>query len=455
MPMKNKSFFLLLVMAVGLFPVGWAQTSVVHRTTEMLGKYSVVREWTKDLSVVFALDNNDAKYFVLEDHSSNILSRARIPDYVRVTDFRILHDSVFFCGYYPYSGTVTKTGIVGHFDIHQVFNGGDVIHYSIIPPYAMYYGMKITEPRRMDVYEDGCTHIVFVGATEVPAGVGIRPATTVCDTWYDGSNWQFRYYINKAQDRIYTDVAANSTYVVAVGTDTTKTSCMVDVFYAVNNIINSQVFPGYVFNIDGSKPLGDVLVEDVAGPRFAVAYQSETAEGYGTTIHAFDIDVPSSALNIVTSRFVNHVPLGSPLVGWSATDLLYTGSGDLLFLQDTRLGFLSNVESVVFRAPVSALGTGVLDMYYAPSYRWHKIDRAISLYNTLSGGDSGGRLNIHHNQFPAMANCAIWKTVEYVDKRPGIVKKAIHWDSARDYFAPQSYTPIIDIVPIETKCIDD
>lgn len=450
--MKNKFVFLIVTMAGFLFSCSWAQTSVVHQTSDLAGKKSIVREWNSKCSVLFAMDGSSAGYFVLEDHATNMLTRARIPNNVQITDFRILHDSVFFCGFFPYSGPVSHVGVVGCFDIQQLFGGSGDIRYGVIPPYGLYYGLQITEPRRMDVYEDSCTHIVFVGATEVPAGAGLGPATTVCDACFDGTLWRFRYYVNKAEDRIYTDIAANNSYVVAVGTDTTRRHCVVDVFYAVSDIINHRMLTDELFYIDGANPISDVLVEDVAGERFAVAYQNQTREGYGTTLHVFDIDAINATLNVVSSVYVPHVPTGASVLGWSAKDLLYAGDGNLMFLQDTRLGTLGGVESVVGRFPVSPSGASTLDVYYEPSYQWNNIDRAATTYYSLSGTDAGSRLDIHHNQFPPMANCARHMPVRYEHMGLTVTRRTIHLDKATGPCIGFNYAPVIDNIPLFTNC---
>ena len=451
----KKVFFILALFAL-LALDGMAQTSDIRHSNQLIGKYSVAREWTPTQTVAFAFDNSRQGYFVLDNASTNVLRRARIPYNVRVTDFRILNDSVFFCGYYPYSGSGPKNGIVGFFDIQQMFFGGDVIHYSPIASFSSYYGLRITEPQRMDLYQDGgSTHIVLVGKTETDASAGFAPATTVCDAAFGGSGWDFHFYVNKPQDRIYTDIAASSQYVVAVGTDSTKTRCMVDVFYTTPDIINHRMDPNRIFYLDAEIPIGDVLVEDIADSRFALAYQCKTSSGYGSTVKVFDIDNLTPSLGITHSLVRQHVASAEGCSGWQAKGLFYdAASDDLVFLQNTRMEFMSGIECAACRFDIGLLPLGMADIFYVPSYWWNRIDRNASPYYHFAGHDGTGQLNFWRDLLNSVEEgCAVLKPTQYLDGSVRCSREWYHWDRTnRLPYNDHTYTPVIDQIELFTNC---
>lgn len=154
-------------------------------------KASVIRTWKGDTAVVSVLDGSGTSHFMLETANSADLLVVDGPSGFAVTDFRVFHDSVFFCGVM----TSPRYPVFGFFDIADFFNGTGVCHYCVVPVYTSHSHLadylKIVEPQRMDVFSyENITHIAFVGTSKLSLDPTAYPRTTVGDVFYDGTSWK-------------------------------------------------------------------------------------------------------------------------------------------------------------------------------------------------------------------------------------------------------------------------
>lgn len=452
--MKRKRISLLILSACLLWAwAGMAQNSDIRGTNEMLGKYSLVREWKNGFSVAFALDNEGAGYFVLDDPATNSLTTAKLPATMIVTDFRVHNDSVFFCGHTPNRGSGVGVGCVGVFDIQRLFAGLGGITLGTLPAVPDYYGLKITRPERMDVYENGRTHIVLVGEAEASDASGIRPRTTVCDAYLNGTRWNVGFYLNKAEDRIYTDIAANNQYVVAVGTDTAGLHSFAEAFFVSTNILTTPLSSGTLFYVNGETPISDVLVDDVMGERFVMAYQCKVGGGCGSTVKFFDIASALSTLSMAHSAFAIHGPDSTVSARWRVADLLCNPASEyVMLLQDTRIGAMPSVESVISSYRLGTLSPITHPYYYASSNYWNNIDNSYDPYYHLVGMDGLGNLRLYRDKLNHTGSCAREAELQFYEGAASFSPVGFNWDLSTPRAFAYQYRPAIGHEPITTSC---
>lgn len=150
-----------------------------------------IRTWKSDTAVVSMLDGSGTSHFILETANSADPLAVNGPSGFAVTDFRIFHDSVFFCGVM----TSPQYPVFGFFDIADFFNGTGVCHYCFVPVYIGFNNVadyfQLVEPQRMDVFSfENITHIAFVGTSNLSPDPTAYPRTTVGDIFYDGTDWK-------------------------------------------------------------------------------------------------------------------------------------------------------------------------------------------------------------------------------------------------------------------------
>lgn len=334
-------------------------------------KASVIRTWKGDTAVVSVLDGSGTSHFILETANSADLLVVDGPSGFAVTDFRIFHDSVFFCGVM----SSPQYPIFGFFDIADFFNGTGVCHYCFVPVYidnshvADYF--QLVEPQRMDVFSyENITHIAFVGTSNLSLDPTAYPRTTVGDVFYDGTSWKCIALYNKDGVNVYTDIAVSDDYVVAVSKDDRDITANVKPYYKGSSFLAAPVAYGMVHRVSDLSRTGDVLVECLGGNSFAMAYQYKEGMNMGSTVKTFNV-VPTFAVTESTKTTRGPAYAGNPC---QIRQLHYDPNGNFLYLlQDASVQSMVSVESTVSRYSIPMMSSGLDIMRVVNNWRWFGI----------------------------------------------------------------------------------
>lgn len=279
--------FLLAVMLPS--PVRSQNTTVYNASSLMIGDNDVVREWTNGLSVAYLTNvngyGNDGA-FALIDKTTNTITLASFLSDARVYDFRVVDDSVFFCGSIL-QGTQDCL-LVGSFDINDVFNLGGSISYGVMnTPCSTPYGLShILRGRKMDTYrnhERGAIHIVAAGDSYMNDRKSDH--AILLDACYNGTNWYMSYYEDKTGDEYYSDISCIDNYVVASAMRAHLDNCYIRLFDKAFPFVVQPVYPNQLIEVPCGVPTAQALDETVWNPRVSLTTTSTHENNYYLTLH--------------------------------------------------------------------------------------------------------------------------------------------------------------------------
>ena len=163
--------------------------------------HTVCRAWSKypDIRVEYS-SGGSTNGFYLRDNTNNPIVFVPFNDVI-VTDFEILNDTVFFCGYN------LNGGYVGSFDINLYFSGAGPISFALLENIN---GTALFDhATKIDVYEGKW-------GTEMAVIGDISNSYGIADVFWTSSWHMLYYYIEPSGVEVFEDVAVTDHYVVAV-----------------------------------------------------------------------------------------------------------------------------------------------------------------------------------------------------------------------------------------------
>lgn len=364
---------LILFLAFGECNIS-AQVVARWKIPTLIPSNSTIREWRSVYSIGYGFSEEypSSKCFFLYDPVSPTVNMIEFSDDYMVTDFRVMNDSVFFCGV----DIRSSEGIVGCFDIvNTMITGTDSILFCKLRiPLS---SLRVTISKRMDVYYDeGATHIAFVGDMVNSAST---VTTTVGHAYYDGVNWNYNIYDNTSGDMVFTDIAASSQYLAAVAKKNMDPNCYVHMFKVSNDFLNTPLNAGSCFVLNGRDPLGDILVEDLSETEFALSYHFRIGLYSITDVQLFKADNVSSTLILQNTIQTIHGPMELYTPAWKMKELCFDPSTQhLLLLHDAATQVVQTVESSVFKYDIPNINSGWAGVSYSPHVVIDKIDAATN-----------------------------------------------------------------------------
>ena len=156
-------FFKLSVCCI-LFVYAFTTSAqqVVKSTAQPDTRRSIVHYWKDSVTIAYVPEEGSGGGFVYEAKNAPDMLFALISTSCEINDFKIMDDTVFFCGV-TYFGT-NPYGFVGCFDIKDLFFNGGQPNVCMIPSTIPSGGGRMSIPRRMDVYRSkGIAHIAMAG----------------------------------------------------------------------------------------------------------------------------------------------------------------------------------------------------------------------------------------------------------------------------------------------------
>lgn len=292
--------------------------NVIYELPETDSEFSIIRNYTANVDIVYSVYLSQL-VFSYVDRSTNT-RRFFVSPYA-VMDFRIVNDTVYFCGGGP------EADVVGWFDINGVFFGGDVIHHLSIP-YLLYYN-EITNTSDYSaglekitvIKESGYTHFVLLGSgTHVPESekyYPYQPHEMIIDIYgtMQSSNWDLSYTMDYDDDYWYDDIVVTQNYVVVSGrqrigypnshaiwpyTRPTPITASQGIFesqlgYNDNSRILTEAY--YSFDTTLFYPVGSVLASAMEKDKFVTVCVAKIANNVHKNTLIIEYDAPATITN--------------------------------------------------------------------------------------------------------------------------------------------------------------
>lgn len=310
-------------------------------------------------------------------------------------DFEVLDDKVFFCGKH----CATSIGVVGWFDINNVFYMSGAIQYGGFPS-----ALRMTSLSRLDVYYfNGMYHMALIGEMQTSGGASY---TTVCDVYDSAGVWKAYYLNNSAGDIGYTDIAANGSHVVAAAKKSYSADYMVNIYKISPNFLSTPIPTVSKYLLNGDTPLDDILVEAVGSDMFVLAYYYDSLSYAGTEYAVFSVD---AVTDMVSPLYYWQIEHGASTMysGWKLRELKYDPDAqNLLLLHDVSCSWYAGIKSVVFSHDVLIFSSGYIKWSYTPGMLMHGMDRLQGgFYQTIGVDPVLDYLTINHEWVGALSMC--------------------------------------------------
>lgn len=216
------------------------QSSVTYYDN-IVGSNSVIREYSDNHSIIYIHRSGDWGYFIYDSYGTgnNVSNAIKVDSLCRVYDFRIMDDTVYFCG--------KKGGYLmfGCFGVSEFNNSTALLKTWFFDG----TGMDSLMACKMDVYrETGLAHIAAVGqykdlATSMNYSaiyefIEVGPINSVCSI-----------YLTDNKKIQFTDVTLTDNYVVAVSNDN-GSSCLLHPFDITINFLFHIIYNASVISLN-------------------------------------------------------------------------------------------------------------------------------------------------------------------------------------------------------------
>jgi len=225
---------------------------------------SIVRTVDHRSVLIYTQESTTSAYFVLHNEATG--TALSFPFNVGVVhDMRITDGRVYFCG------ESYGHGLVGTFNIQQVFfSGGNVFWHQL----SSYFGdmTHVVSLDRLDLFSDsGRVCMAMVGGAWFDP-LTPTPKNVLVSACFSGTNWNINCDMTKPYFMKFTDIACLDDIIVAVGTDTNDAGCYLKTYHPRMDFPGNTCTPLYGYEISFMNPQGKVLVTKYADNTASIAH---------------------------------------------------------------------------------------------------------------------------------------------------------------------------------------
>lgn len=447
-----KKSVLLSLFCLFLWQGVLAQGAQVKLVPGLNSSNSTIREWQNGQSVGYATDASGNHYFILITANSSTVATALLPTNLKITDFRILHDTMYFCGV----DNSNNFGIVGFCNLSDLFSGTDGIKYGHLHNSTVPGSPYVTYPRRMDLYTaGGNVHVAFVGEMYDPTPNTPFPIrSTAGSVTYNGIDWVGEFCSNVGYVMEYTDVATSGPHAVVAAKKHNSYIYYAHVLNTSANLMSNQLLTGYAFEMPGNTPLGDILVEALSDHDYAMAYHFGNTI-VGTEIQVIHVDAIAQQISVQNTVNMPHGTASLYSSSWSMKQMCYDiATHQLLLLQDACDMVLPSIESSVYKFDMANLSLGTAARSCITGSRLDKLDaKAGGGYLTI-GRDAAGTLIMTDEGYQQSTLCRFESTPNYT--LYGGTPTATRWNYTPStiWSTPYNNTLPLGVMYIEDLCIE-
>lgn len=197
-------YLVLSTMLLGSF-MGHSQNTIYE--SDQFSEYSIIRNYLNNVDITYNLighADGDIISFNYVDRNAMTVQTANLPQSMRINDFTVYNDSVFFCGY------DSGCAIYGFFNIYNLFfNSGALTYFK--PDTAQIAFLNKIEVKKTS---SGEIHMVMIGSKN-PFSSKAGSLTFVADAWLCAMGINHFYYaIDYNNKHQFNDVALTGKFAV-------------------------------------------------------------------------------------------------------------------------------------------------------------------------------------------------------------------------------------------------
>lgn len=395
--MKKKLIFTVFIYAVMCNMNASAQNSVTAQRPDL--EYRIVSTLIcdhTDTTTIACYNTVDGKSVFLLSFNNYHTIGAELSGYY-INDMKVVTqlDSVFFCGYKIGNDT---TGIIGHFDISDVFFGSGSVYIQDVFSVGDVYTFAREFKRLVSYYKnDNSHHVVCIGKTQknFPCIVDLNVAS------YGG--YTGGYVPNNAET--FTDIMSMSyglrDYLVTSGIDSRMGSYISMRLYDKENVISTPGIQDYIRTFCSSPSdlriwhNKEVLLSLVNWNTFStVSYRWGKKNTLNVHLAFYDMDafVSNSHFSMIKSVEIPMFDLHDSYA--KLHRYLYMKNNKLVFLHQTSTD--NQIPYTYCEVDYPALGAlGTLDFYGDP----FRPMQGLTRYNGTSRYLMSGFLNMYNYKF--------------------------------------------------------
>lgn len=382
----NRIIFFLILLWVSAATTMNAQVSEFSIDA---ANNSIIRSIGNNHNLILLEKSNGINYFVLHDDSSPTAQIFAMPSEIRVHDVGIWKgQTAFFCGTY----IPLNEGVVGFFDIADVFSGIGVVNYCRFTynPYSFF--TRATDFKRLSLYEVGTTACVALVGDAWFDNILNEPTSTVASAYFNGVEWLGCTYLRKPHAVHFTDVACLDNTIVTVASDINNQFCFIKTFFRT---VDFPLYPCALSDfvaIDYGNPFGDVLTTQMVADTVAVAHINKEMDGR-VVIHKVPIDnitgLPVFPIETWTASLTSPVTTNTNLLELTAL------GNRVWLLQNAALHPTTGTDHWLMDVTLNSPATTTPMSAYHPSFGLaQSFDFDITLLNPRLSG-SNGRLLLY------------------------------------------------------------
>lgn len=325
------------------------QSSVTYYDN-IVGSNSVIREYSDNHSIIYIHRSGDWGYFIYDSYGTgnNVSNAIKVDSLCRVYDFRIMDDTVYFCG--------KKGGYLmfGCFGVSEFNNSTALLKTWFFDG----TGMDSLMACKMDVYrETGLAHIAAVGqykdlATSMNYSaiyefIEVGPINSVCSI-----------YLTDDKKIQFTDITVTDNYVVAASNNSSSNICLLHPFDITNNFISSSLLPGNAISINDVTPYGKIMIEKYNKDSILIANHFSVSNIVGTTLKLLLVQNSYPFIMLSKSLLMPHTGFSVISSKWNMRELSVNRNNmSAAILQDAETPFHSEAESTIFEYDINNWST--------------------------------------------------------------------------------------------------
>lgn len=337
-----------------------------------------------------------------------------------VRDVRVKDGEAYFCG-----TTTNRKALIGCFNIAAAFAGVGSVNYVTLNWLSFSdSNVLATDLKRLDLFSSGGrTVMAMVG--DAMFNHPSYPTYTIVSAYFTAGAWQVEQFVNKDVHTIYTDIACLDDMVVAVGTDTAGSNCLMKSFQLLPD------FPSHPFTwrsmakLSTTGLVGKVLAVKDGGNKMNVAQHIFPARPE-TILHRISFD-PTTGLPATTITYqvtATGSALGYSAYGWTLHELVSNSNGVFVLERAEHPTAVTGMQRWLLNFKTNYLST-TLDAWQMIVGYFHTMDKNGTGYVQLAGSSSSSSYEVYGNvctrpsptcspffSMPLTVGSASWSLVE-------------------------------------------
>lgn len=418
---KTKLLFFLTFFFY--FINSYGQSAVYHYQTPEID-YSIIREYTGDISIIYLHTTTDQGYFIYDSYSGGGTTNPVLPinSPYRINDFRIMDDTIFLCGVID---TAVLFGKIAISDLNSPLATETLWHCTLS-------GKDSLAAWKMEVYRlNGSAHIAATGQYKDLANPQ-QLYSTIYEFIDNGPyNSVCNMFMTYEVDRRYTDITVTDSHVVAVSNGKYTNFCHLHPFMKTPYFLNFPLYAGHYFEISDVTTEGNILIEQYFKDTVLIANHFSSSNIFGTTLKRLFIQNSSPYISVSNSLLMPHIGAQEISSKWVMRELAVNKpKRSAALLENAFTNFHPETESTIFEYDVEHWNTMNIIASWIKETNFYSIHKS-SAYGFQTVGkytiDNGSMIptyywtQIYKKSFSFLPSCAMFNNqINYYDNTTSV-----------------------------------